>query len=595
MAQKISEEILKERLETININTDKGLGYVLYGLAVVVFIFGSIYAKPILALLGSLIFLLLYWVGIFFVAKRTTRNILVTLSFGIGMMFLIACSNGITEIRYAFFILIFLLTLYHNISLMHFAMSIAYLFVIICYTIAFDKQNPFYEIITTYLLEKQAVTVERFVIAVVIILATHLLSLFLTYLYKERTHKQIYNAIYQDQQLKFLSANQDFADEIAAGKFETVYQIEEGDILGQSLVNMRDNLKNATERDIQEKFVSNGISEISEILRKNSNNLELLGDILLSKIINYLGASQGSFYVVEKQGENQEVLLRMIACYAYSRKKFINSTLDEGEGLVGQCYLEKKIIYHTKISPQYFKIRSSLGEILPSTLIVTPLMASQSVVGVLEIASLNPLQDYQRKFLEKVSEDIAITLISVKANEETKKLYQQSRLAAEELQAREEEMRQNVEELAATQEEMKKTQAYLEQTKLKSEAFIQGSSSGIISFNENGIIDEYNNSFLNTFQYEKENMKNINIITFLPDINIFDFDKHIKKTLFTQGRKKNGGFINLRMYVNKADIGGKKMYLAYIRDITEDKQKENDYTSKIKQLEEQIKQLTNNE
>ncbi len=595
MIQKVSEQILEEKLEEINLNTDKLLGYVLYGLAGAVFLFGSVYSKPILALSGSLFFLLIYWVGFFYITTRATKNIFIAIAFAVGMMVLIASSSGITEVRYSFFVLIYLLTVYQDIKLIHFGLSIGYLFVIICYVVAFDNQNPFYPLVTTYLLEKQAISVERFIIALVIVLGAHLVALFLTYLYKERTYKQIYNAIYQEQQLKFLSKNQDFADEIAAGKFESTYWIDEGDILGQSLVNMRDNLKNATERDIQEKFVSNGISELSEILRKNSNNLELLADILLSKIINYLGASQGTFYMVEKQGEDQSVLLRMVACYAYNRKKFINSTLEEGEGLVGQCYLEKTSIYRTKISPEYFKIRSSLGEILPSTLIIMPLMASQNVVGVLEIASLSPLLDYQIKFLEKISEDIAITLISVRANEETKKLYQQSRLAAEELQAREEEMRQNVEELAATQEEMRKTQIFLEQTKLKSQAFIEGSSSGIISFTEDGMIDEYNHSFLNIFEYEKENIKKLNIITLLPDVSIFDFDKHIKKTIYTQGRKKTEQLVNLRIYINKSEIEGKTVYLGYIRDISEEKQKENEYQSKITKLEQEIKDLKKNQ
>ncbi|TAE46411.1 MAG: PAS domain S-box protein [Cytophagales bacterium] len=591
--QKISEEIIQKKLEEIHQNTDKLVGNVLYGLAGILFIFGSIYTKPILALLGSLLVLLIYWISIFYITKRQIKNLLICSSFAVGMIFLIAVPNGLTEVRYSFFILIYMLVIYQDVKLIHFAIGIAYSFLIVNYSIAFDKQNPFYSFVVTHFLEKNAVTLEKFIIGLMVILVAHLVALFLTRLYKSRTYKQIYNAEFQQQQLLFLSKNQDFADEIAAGKFEFVYQLEEGDVLGQSLVNMRDNLKNAAQRDIEDKFITNGISELSEILRKNSDNLEKLGGMLISKIINYLEASQGTFYIVEKQGENQDILLRMVACYAYNRKKFINSTLAEGEGLVGQCYLEKKAIYHTQIATDYFKIRSGLGEILPTSLIITPLMASQNVVGVLEIASLNPLKDYQKKFLDKVSEDIAITLISVKANEETKKLYEQSRIVTEELQAREEEMRQNVEELAATQEEMRKTQTHLEQTKLKSEAFIEGSSNAIISFNDGGLIDEYNQSFLNMFGYEREEKLKINIVSILPEINIFDVNKYIKKGIYMQGKKQSGQFIDVRIYLNKTEIAGKDIYLVYIRDISEEKRKENEYILKINTLEKEIQQLKN--
>lgn len=591
--QKISEEIIQKKLEEIHQNTDKLVGNVLYGLASILFIFGSIYTKPILALSGSLLILIIYWISVFYVIKRQIKNLLICSSFAVGMIFLIAVPNGLTEVRYSFFILIYMLVIYQDVKLIHFAMGIAYSFLIINYSIAFDKQNPFYSFVVTHFLEKNAVTLEKFVTGLMVILGAHVVALFLTRLYKSRTYKQIYNAEFQQQQLVFLSKNQDFADEIAAGKFEFVYQLEEGDVLGQSLVNMRDNLKNATQRDIEDKFITNGISELSEILRKNSDNLEVLGNILISKIINYLEASQGTFYIVEKQGEKQDILLRMIACYAYNRKKFINSTLAEGEGLIGQCYLEKKAIYHTQIATDYFKIRSGLGEILPTSLIITPLMASQNVVGVLEIASLNPLKDYQKKFLDKVSEDIAITLISVKANEETKKLYEQSRIVTEELQAREEEMRQNVEELAATQEEMRKTQTHLEHTKLKSQAFIEGSSNAIISFNDGGLIDEYNQSFLNMFGYEREEKLKINIVSILPEINIFDVDKYIKKGIYMQGKKQSGQFIDIRVYLNKTEIAGKDIYLVYIRDISEEKRKENEYILKINTLEKEIQQLKN--
>jgi PAS domain-containing protein len=79
---------------------------------------------------------------------------------------------------------------------------------------------------------------------------------------------------------------------------------------------------------------------------------------------------------------------------------------------------------------------------------------NEIVVGVIEIANLKPFEKYQIDFLERLAETIASAISSVKTNEKTQILLEQSQQQAEEMRAQEEEMRQNMEELQATQEQM---------------------------------------------------------------------------------------------------------------------------------------------
>ncbi|MEO1652639.1 MAG: PAS domain S-box protein, partial [Bacteroidota bacterium] len=108
---------------------------------------------------------------------------------------------------------------------------------------------------------------------------------------------------------------------------------------------------------------------------------------------------------------------------------------------------------------------SGLGRTNPRCLLLAPLKVNDEIYGAIEIASFRMLENYELDFVEKLTENIASTISSVKINENTKMLLDETRLYAEQMQAQEEEMRQNMEELAATQEEMERNQFKLESYK----------------------------------------------------------------------------------------------------------------------------------
>jgi len=178
-----------------------------------------------------------------------------------------------------------------------------------------------------------------------------------------------------------------------------------------------------------------------------------LSDVLISNIVEYLGAQQGGLFFVNEDDEKDKYL-ELMGCYAYQRKKFLERRVELGQGLVGQCFLEKEISYVKNIPDNYVNITSGLGNANPTDLLVVPLQLNEEMVGVLEIASLGAIEDHQIVFLERLSEMITSAITTVKRNEKNKVLLEQSQQQAEEMRAQEEEMRQNMEELQATQEQM---------------------------------------------------------------------------------------------------------------------------------------------
>jgi len=215
-------------------------------------------------------------------------------------------------------------------------------------------------------------------------------------------------------------------------------------------------------RLIEEKqnWASNGMAEISEILRQESG--EQIYTKLLRAIVKYIDANQGGMYLVKNDHE-ENTLLELVACFAYDREKFVTKQIEIGQGLIGQCYLEKEMIMLKEVPEAYITITSGLGDAPPTFVAIVPLIHDEQVMGVMEVALFHDLEKYQLDFLAKLGESIA-SFISVNSlNIQTKTLLEQSQLQMEQLRAQEEEMRQNMEELQATQEEMqRKEQEYIQ-------------------------------------------------------------------------------------------------------------------------------------
>jgi methyl-accepting chemotaxis protein len=234
----------------------------------------------------------------------------------------------------------------------------------------------------------------------------------------------------------------------------------EYDQLSISVNQMIENLQRSTEEDKKRKWSNEGYAEFAELLRKH-DNLNALTYNALRYLIKYTNCNQGGVFLLEEEGE--KTYLKLISYYAYGRQKFIQKIVNIGEGLVGQCFIEKETTIITDIPQDYLAVTSGLGEANPTFIILLPLINNEKIEGVIEIASFHELEQYQIEFLEKCCNSLASVITSVRVNELTAKLLEEAQIRAEQMKMQEEEMRQNMEELAATQEELRRREeGYLE-------------------------------------------------------------------------------------------------------------------------------------
>lgn len=256
-----------------------------------------------------------------------------------------------------------------------------------------------------------------------------------------------------------ISLATDFVKEIEKGNLETAYfngehqEHQESSALAQSLFSMAAKMQQISKEEKERNWSTEGFAKFIDILRSKNDDTKELADNIFSNLIKYMNVNQGALYLINDD-DPKDIFIELITCYAYNRKKHLERRIALGEGLIGQVVFEKETTYMTEIPDKYIKITSGLGDALPRNLLIVPLKIDEKVLGAIELASFTKIADYQIQFVERLGESIASTISSVKINQQTKLLLQESQQQTEEMKAQEEEMRQNMEELSATQEDM---------------------------------------------------------------------------------------------------------------------------------------------
>ena len=388
-----------------------------------------------------------------------------------------------------------------------------------------------------------------------------------------------------------------FVEKIRMGNINAEYKVQgQDDVLGQSILDLRDNLKKNKEEedrrrkeDQQRNWIAEGLAKFGDILRKDSDNLEELSYNLINNLVKYINANQGAFFIIEDEDE-ADTHLKMTACYAYERRKYADKRLEIDEGITGAAILEQETIYMTDVPESYVNITSGLGKATPGCLLVVPLKINDEVHGVIEIGAIKPIEKYIVDFVEKVAENIASTISNVKINSRTAKLLKESQEQAEALAAQEEQMRQNMEELQATQEEAaRQSEKFITFTNAVNHTLLRA------EYDPDGTLIYANTKFLKKLGYEKNSeVEGKNISMFINDkdkvwfnklwTNLANGGKHFEgdmKHVTKQGRD----LWTMSTYTcMRRDDGSVEKILFLAIDTTDQKKKSLDYQAQIDAL-----------
>ena len=205
------------------------------------------------------------------------------------------------------------------------------------------------------------------------------------------------------------------------------------------------NLAETTQKNAEQDWLKTNLARFTRVLQ-GQRDLMTVSKMILSELAPLVNAQHGVFYTMDSSNP-EDPILKFQAGYAYKVRKNLATVFRVGEGLVGQCALEKERILLTGVPDDYVKINSALGEATPLNIIVLPVLFEGQVRAVIELASFDHFSPIHQDFLDQLTESIGIVLNTIEANMTTEALLKQSQSLAHELQSQQEELQKTNEEL----------------------------------------------------------------------------------------------------------------------------------------------------
>ena len=215
-------------------------------------------------------------------------------------------------------------------------------------------------------------------------------------------------------------------------------------LLKDNVNEMIRNLKGTTTKNTEQDWLKSNLATFTRKLQ-GQRDLQQVCKMTLSELAPLVGAQHGVFYINEPSQD--EALLKLLASYAYRERKNLSNQFKSGEGLIGQCILEKERILLTNVPADYVKIGSGLGEATPANVVVLPVIFEGAVKAVIELASFQQFSEIHLNFLDQLMESLGIMINTIQTNMRTEELLKQSQSLTKELQSQQEELQQTNEDL----------------------------------------------------------------------------------------------------------------------------------------------------
>ena len=238
----------------------------------------------------------------------------------------------------------------------------------------------------------------------------------------------------------------------------------EGEVaaLKDTINEMIRNLKDTTQKNTEQDWRKTNLAKFSRMLQ-GQKDLVAVAQMILSELVPVVGAQQAEFYVLDSARAAPK--LQLLASYASGGQGAHGKELALGEGLVGQCAVDKQKILMHGVPADAIRISSGLALCSPQNILVLPVVFEGQAKGVLELASFERFSSTHQAFLDQLTESIGVVINTIEANMRTENLLQQSQSLAQELQQTNQELQEKAQLLAHQNHEVERKNSEVEQAR----------------------------------------------------------------------------------------------------------------------------------
>ncbi len=202
----------------------------------------------------------------------------------------------------------------------------------------------------------------------------------------------------------YSKAGLEFPVEVSLSPIET----EDGVLVASSLRDIterkqaEEELKTVNTNVETQRRIEIALNELSEELRCQQE-MGSLANVIVHQLASYLDLQFAALFVLR----NGNTFVRE-AAYGYPKQGGIDN-FESGDGLLGQV-VEDAAPLKVDNLPEYAQLALGLGTVSLGSLLIYPLVHDETVVAVLELGGLRPLDEGQQDWLGKAREGLAVTI-----------------------------------------------------------------------------------------------------------------------------------------------------------------------------------------
>jgi HAMP domain-containing protein/signal transduction histidine kinase/CheY-like chemotaxis protein len=230
------------------------------------------------------------------------------------------------------------------------------------------------------------------------------------------------------------------------------------DTINQMIANLRD----TTQTNKEQNWLKSNLAKFSQIMQ-GQRSVDSLAQLIMSEVTPLVSAQHGTFFVTESESGRGPTVLRLLSSYAFKQRKNLSNRFAVGEGLVGQCALERKTILVRDVPDDYASVSSSLGEAPPRNIVVLPVLFEGSIKGVIELGSFQEFSPIHVNFLEQLMLSIGVVFNMITASTRTEELLSELKGSNAELEKRTTELEDKASLLEIKNREIAEASANLEE------------------------------------------------------------------------------------------------------------------------------------